>query len=127
MRPSPSSSSPLAHSGVTTVKLVPLVPVPAGFVTETGPVVVPAATVAVIWRSESTTKPAGVPLNTTTVAVLKLDPLIVTSVPTGPEVGVKDATLGAATTVKLPALTPVPAGFVTEIGPVVVPVATVAV
>jgi acetyl-CoA carboxylase alpha subunit len=111
----------------TTVKLAALVPVPAGFVTATGPVVAPTGTVAVIWRSESTTKLAGVPLKVTELAVAKLDPEIVTSVPTGPEVGAKEVTTGASITVKLAALVPVPAGFVTATGPVVAPTGTVAV
>jgi hypothetical protein len=112
----------------STVKLPALMPVPPGLVTETGPVVVPAATVAVIWRSESIVKPAAeVPLKATAVAPVNSLPEITTSLPTGPEVGVNESTIGATRTVKLPALIPVPAGLVTETGPLVVPAATVAV
>src|SRR3990172_10980435 len=110
----------LTTGATTTVKLPALIPAPAGFVTETSPVVVPEATVAVIWTSESTTKlAAGVPLNATAVAAAELLPEIGTSLPPGPEVGVNEGTTGASTTVNVPELTPVPAGFVTEIGPVV--------
>jgi hypothetical protein len=111
----------------TTVKLAALVPVPAAFVTATGPVVAPAGTVAVIWRSESTTNAAGTPPKVTDVAVANSEPETVTSVPTGPEVGANELTTGATTTVKLAALVPVPAAFVTATGPVVAPTGTVAV
>ena len=72
---------------------------------------------------------AAVPLNVTDVAPVNPEPLTVTEVPTGPELGANPVTVGAAAavTVKLPELVPVPAEVVTEIGPVVAPDGTVAV
>ena len=72
-----------------TVKLDALPPVPLGDVTAIGPVVAPLGTVALICVPESTENAAAVPLNVTAVAPVKLVPLIVTLVPTGPLVGVK--------------------------------------
>jgi hypothetical protein len=70
------------------VKLEPVTRVPLGVVTVTLPVVVPAATTAVIWVEELTTKLAAlVALNFTTVAPVKADPVRITVVPTGPLVG----------------------------------------
>jgi hypothetical protein len=80
--------------GLMTVKLLALLAVPAGLVTLIGPLAAPAGTVAVIVLAEFTLKPALVPLNSTAVAVLKLVPLIVTLVPTGPLPGVKLETVG---------------------------------
>ena len=71
-----------------TPKSFRLVNVVDGIVTVTGPLVVPAATVAVICLSESTVNvDAAVPLNATAVAFMNPDPLIVTTVPTTPEAG----------------------------------------
>ena len=72
-------------------------------------------------------KPAAVPLNRTADAPVKLVPLMVTLVPTGPLAGAKLAIVGALTvTVKLLALVAVPPGVVTLSGPVVAPAGTVA-
>ena len=69
-----------------------------GVVTEIGPVVAPTGTVAVIEVAETTLNvTAVVPLNFTGVAPVKLVPVIVTTVPTGPVVGVKDVRVGAPT------------------------------
>jgi hypothetical protein len=57
---------------------------------------------------------------------VKLAPLIVTLVPTGPLVGVKPVIAGGLTTVKLLALVAVPPDVVTLIGPLVAPAGTVA-
>jgi len=116
-------------AGVTiTVKFVALVPVPAEFVTVIFPVVAPVGTVAVICVSEFTVNAtADVALNATAVAAVKLVPVSVTTVPTGPFEGLKEEISGAFVTVKLVALVPVPAEFVTVIFPVVAPVGTVAV
>src|SRR5262245_60555063 len=65
-----------------TVKLVALVAVPPGVVTVIGPLVAPAGTIAVICPAESTVKLAGLPLNFTAVAPVKLVPLITTGMPT---------------------------------------------
>src|SRR5438093_3212745 len=110
-----------------TVKLLALLAVPAEVVTLIDPLVAPAGTLAVIVLAEFTVKLALVPLNRTAVAPVKLVPLIVTLVPTGPLVGVKLEMVGGFTTVKLPALLAVPPAVVTLIGPVVAPAGTVAV
>ena len=108
---------------VVTVKLLELVAVPAGVVTEILPVVAPLGTVALIRPAFCTENVALTPLNLTEVAPVKLVPLILTDVPTGPLVGLKDEIVGAApaVTVKLVELVAVPAGVVTLIGPVVAP------
>src|SRR2546428_3504669 len=107
--------------GVSTLNELALVAVPPGVVTLTGPVFAPAGTVAWIAVSEVTVKVALVPLNATAAAPVKLVPLIVTLVPTGPLVGEKPAIVGALTTVKELALAAVPDGVVTLSGPVVAP------
>ena len=73
-----------------------------------------------------TVKVALAPLKATRVVPLKLLPLMVTLVPTGPLAGVKPVIVGGLMTVKLPALVAVPPGVVTLIVPVVAPVGTVA-
>jgi hypothetical protein len=109
-----------------TVKLVVLVAEPAGVVTLIGPVVAVEGTVAVIWVAEFTTNVAATLLNVTAVAPVKFVPVIVTDVPTGPNVGVNEVIVGGGT-VKLVRLDPVPPGAVTLIGPVVAVAGTVAV
>jgi hypothetical protein len=85
-----------------TLKLVALVTVPPAVVMEIAPVVAPGGTVAVIWAALFTVKlVALVPLNLTTVAPLKLFPVMTTEVPIAPLVGVKLVIVGAAKTVKL--------------------------
>src|SRR5947208_9885184 len=96
-----------------TVKLFVLVAVPPGVVTLSGPVVAPVGTVAWIVVAEVTVKLALTPLNVTVVAPVKLVPLIVTLVPTGPLVGVKLVIVGGLTTVNEPALVAVPPAVVT--------------
>jgi hypothetical protein len=93
------------------------------------PVAAPVGTVAVIWVLEFTTKLAFLLLkNLTTVAPVKLDPVITTVVPTGPVLGLRlEITGGRARTVKLLLLVAVSRGVVTVIAPVVAPVGTVAV
>ncbi len=56
-------------------------------------------------------------LNFTSVAPVKLVPVMITEVPTGPLIGTKDVIVGAGTvvTVKFPALVAVPSGVVTLI------------
>jgi hypothetical protein len=109
------------------VKLVELATVPPGAVIEMGPVVAPTGMVAVIFVEEFTTKDAVTLLNLTPVAPVKLVPVIVTVVPTCPEVGENEVIVGAATTVKLVELVAVPFRLVTEMGPEVAPGGTVAV
>jgi len=114
-----------------TVKLVLLVAVPFEVVTLIGPVVAPLGTSAWIEVSESMLPAVtGTPLKVTEVAPAKWVPVIVTTVPTGPLVGVKLVIVGvadAAVTVKLVLLVAVPPGVVTLIRPVVAPLGTVAV
>src|SRR5207244_2869159 len=55
--------------------------------TAIGPVVAPSGTIAPMLASSSMVKVALVPLNWTSVAPEKSEPVIVTSVPTGPSVG----------------------------------------
>ena len=66
------------------------------------------------------------PLNRSAVASVKLVPLMVTLVPTGPLVGAKLVIVGKFTTVKLVALVAVPPGVMTLTVPVVAPAGTVA-
>jgi hypothetical protein len=74
--------------------------------------------------ADVTVKLAVVPLNFTAVVPVKFRPLIVTTVPAGPLVGVKLEIVGA--TVKLLALVAVPPAVVTLRVPVVAPAGTVA-
>ena len=72
-----------------TVKRVVVIkgPLP-GVVTVMGPVVAPLGTVVVIVPEGLTVKVDATPLNETAVAPVKVVPVIVTPVPTGPKVGV---------------------------------------
>src|SRR5438046_5154850 len=125
----PAAWSIVTVGGVVspTVKLAALLAVPPGVVTLIGPLVAPAGTVAVIAVAELTVKLALVPLNSTAEAPVKLVPLMVTLVPTGPLPGVKLVIVGGLMTVKLAALLAVPSGVVTLIVPLVVPACAVAV
>jgi hypothetical protein len=77
---------------------------------------------------ELTTKlGSAVPLNLRLVTPVKLVPWMSTLVPTGPLVGVNELTVGGGgMTVNELELAPVPPGEVTEIGPVVAPLGTIA-
>src|SRR5262245_51020263 len=82
-------------SAAVTVKLDELVAVPAGVVTEIGPLAAPAATVALIVESEPTVNAeAGVPWRATAEAPVKPWPVITTEVPGAPLLGLKDAIAG---------------------------------
>ncbi len=85
------------------MKLAALVAVPPGVTTETVPLVAPAGTVAAMCVASLTLKDAAVPLKRTALAPVRLVPVRVTAVPTGPEVGLKPVSVGAAgaVTVKL--------------------------
>ena len=72
-----------------------LVAVPAGVVTLIFPVVAPVGTVVLICVLDTTVNVAAVPLNFTLVAPVKLVPVTVTAVPTGPLVGANDVIVGA--------------------------------
>jgi hypothetical protein len=106
----------VGRGATVTVKLVELTPVPLGVVTRIGPVEAPVGTVAVIDVDEFTVNVvAATLLNVTEVAPVKFAPVIVTTVPTGPVVGVNEEMLGAGPTptVKLLALVAVATGVVT--------------
>jgi hypothetical protein len=86
---------------VVTVKFVVLVAVPSESVTAIGPVVAPVGTVAVICVFELTVKvvaavPPKVTDDTALGASWKPDPVMMTCVPTGPHVGLKEVIVGAA-------------------------------
>lgn len=109
------------------MKSLLLCPVPSPLVTLMGPVVAPPGTFARNCVSKSTVNvEAGVPLKEMPVVPVKLLPVSVTSVPTGPPTGVNDDTTGGFSTVKLLALAPAPAEFVTLMGPVLAPLGTFA-
>src|SRR5258708_3667374 len=108
-------STTQADYGVTW-KLVALVPVPPGVVTETGPVTAPEGTSASTFVSDITWKlVAATPPNFTCVLPVKLFPLITTDVPTGPLVGLNALMEGA--TKKVPGLVAIPPGVVMVILP----------
>src|SRR6266545_4311450 len=120
---------PGGRGPLSTVKLVEEDAVPTWVVTAIGPVVAPAGTVAVILVELLTVNEAGVPWKATERTPTKFVPLIVTRVPTGPEVGENDVIVGApgpATTLNAFTLAAVPTWVVTAIGPVVAPTGTVA-
>jgi hypothetical protein len=90
-----------------------------------GPVVAVEGTVALSWVDETwVTLEAAVPLNFTVELLLNPTPVIVTTVPVGPLLGLKPVT--DRVTVKFEALVPVPAGVVTEILAVTAPFGTTA-
>ena len=69
-------------------------------VTEIVPVVAPVGTAAVMDVADTTVNfVAAVPWNLTVVAPVKLVPVIVTVVPTGPDAGVNDVIVGGWITV----------------------------
>ena len=130
VNPSPTLTTPLARKcffrlSVTllewtllTVKSVALVIEPHEVVTLILPVVAVEGTVAVIWVAEfTTTDVAATLLNVTAAFVipvpLKFVPVILTEVPTGPEVGVNEVIVGVPApplvTLKLLALVLCPA------------------
>src|SRR5437762_13951260 len=96
---------------------VPEVAVPPGVVTEMPPLAAAEGTVAVICVSESTVNEAEALLKKLTeLAPVRLEPVIVTEVPTGPNVGEIPLITGAdALTVKSVELVAVPPSVVTEI------------
>jgi hypothetical protein len=110
---------PVTVGGVVTVKLVPLVPVPDPFTTVIAPVLAPDGTVALMLVVLFTVYTASVPLNLTLVTAVKLLPVMLTLVPTGPVPGVKLLTVGAGITVNELPLLAEPAGLVTLTNPVV--------
>ena len=119
--------------GTVTTKLL-LVDVEPPLVVETviGPVAAPAGTVTVIdVDDEDVTVPLTAtlcPVNDTEGEAPKLEPVIVTGVPTGPLFGLKSVMVcGGAVTVKLLLVDVEPLAVETLIGPVVAPAGTVTV
>ena len=111
------------------VKLPADMAVPPGVVTVIFPLVAPLATTAVICVALFTAKlEAAVPLMATAVAPVKLLPVITMELPADPLPGLKLEIAGAATVIlKFVLDVVVPAGVVTAMTPVVVPLAIVAV
>lgn len=79
---------------VVTVKLDELVAVPSGVVTDMGPLLAPAGTVATIRVELDRTKAAETPLNLTLLTSLKPEPEIVTSPPVQAVEGVNESIVG---------------------------------
>jgi hypothetical protein len=110
-----------------TVKSVAEVAMPPGVVTRIRPVVAPAGTVAVTWVALLTVKLlAATLLKLTVVAPVKLVPVIVTTVPTGPVAGLKLVMVGGGITTKSLILVAFPLKVVIRTGPVVAPAGTMA-
>ncbi len=108
------------------MKVPLLLAVPLGVVTLSVPVA-PLATAAVMVVALVTVKvAAAVPPKATAVAPVKLAPLMVTTVPAPPLLGVNEVIVGAGTKKKIKVLVAWPPGVVTVIGPVA-PLPTVAV
>jgi hypothetical protein len=126
--PLPGFNAEMVGGGGLTVKLLLERALPTGVVTVILPVVVPLATMAVIWVVLLTVKlAAAVELKFTELVPVKFVPVIVTEVPATPLVGVKPEIVGGSVTVKLAAEVAVPPAVVTVILPVVEPLATKAV
>ena len=86
----------MVRSGVAVrVNELPVVVVPTEFVTAIGPVVALPGTVAVSEPSFATTNAALAPLNVTELVEKKFEPVNVTVVPAGPELGLNAAITGA--------------------------------
>ena len=115
--PLPGEKELMVGAGIK-VKAPGLVAVPPGVVTVMAPVV-PLPTAAVMQVALATVKAdAALPPNFTTLAPLKPLPLMVTTVPAPPPLGVNEVMVGAGMKVKVPALLAVPPGVVTLIVPV---------
>jgi hypothetical protein len=89
-----------------TVKFEGLVAEPEGVVTEIRPEVAPVGTVAVIDLDELTTNGALVLSIRTAVAPVNAVPVRAIDVPTAPNDGLNDLTVGGDATVNCPGLTP---------------------
>src|SRR6266480_2862330 len=112
-----------------TVKEMPLLEMPLTLTT-TFPVVAPDGTGTATLVALQLVGVAAVPLNVTVLVpwdAPKFVPVMVTCVPTAPEVADKFVILGVGTTVKFTPLLPTPPAAVTTTFPLVAPVGTVAV
>src|ERR1700728_4599486 len=83
-----------------TLKAVLLLPFPDGVTTLILPVTAPSGTVTLIFVAVLLSMVAATPPMVTLIAPLRLVPLMVTTVPGGPEAGVKLVIVGAAPTTK---------------------------
>jgi hypothetical protein len=118
----------VGSGAVITVKFVELIAVPPGVTSLIGPVVAKVGTGATTCVAVLDVIAADTPLNVTEVAPLRFVPVMVTEVPTGPEIGENNLIVGAQCmppTVKV-AEVAVPLVFVAWIGPVVAPGGTTA-
>ena len=100
------------------------VAVPPGVVTEIVPVFALDGVVTVTEVDVDALGVADVPPKLTEVAPERFVPVIVTTVPAVPEVGVKPVIVGAAMKVNVAVLVAVPLGVVSEIVPVFAPLGT---
>ena len=91
---SESRIAPVGARQATWNFLVSLSTDPPGATTVIGPVTAPGGTVAVILVREFAVKEALTPPNWTAVAPVNPNPVMVTEVPTGPMVGVKEPNTG---------------------------------
>jgi hypothetical protein len=107
-------------------KLLVVVALPLSVVTMMGPLTAPAGTVALIWVVDVIVALAVAPPILTVVGLKKFPPMMVTGVPTGPNVGEKLVMVGTLLAVKLLELTADPALVVTVIGPLPAPTGTTA-
>ena len=118
----------IVGNGKTTVNTEGLKPTPTSLATPIKPDVAPFGTVTVILLFVLAVTVAGVPLNDTEVGFNNDEPLIVIVVPTTPLFGVTAVITGAVLVmINGSVVVKLPLGVVTLTGPVVVPVATVAV
>jgi hypothetical protein len=116
---------PVIDGGTVTVKTTPLLARPPT-VTTTGPVVAPLGTGTVMLVALHVVGVAIAPLNITVLVPFdapKFAPLIVTDVPTGPDVGLSAVIAGGTVTVKTTPLLARPP-TVTTTGPLVAAVGT---
>ena len=124
-RPLVGSNEAIVGAGGMTAKSAELVAVPPAVVTLSLPLVAPAGTAVLICVFDTTLKVADAPLKRTAVVPAKLEPLIVTALPTRPLVGSNEAIVGAGgMTMKSSVLVAVPPAVVTLSLPLVAPAGT---
>ena len=126
--PLDGANAVIVGGDAVTVKDVVVCAAPPGVVRVISPLVAPTGTVAFTDVAETavTAVPAA-PLNVTAVVPVRFVPVIVTTVPAGPVVGVKAVTVGGdGSTVNVAVLVPVTPAVVTEIFPLVAPAGTTA-
>ena len=99
---------------------------PPVVVIETWPADAPVGTVTVSRPGEYAENAVVVAPILTSMTPIKLAPITVTTVPTGPEAGEKELMDGGRSTLKAPGLPPVPAGVTTLMRPSTAPLGTTA-